>query len=83
MRIISYHILSWELLQITHTKSTQLMRGIWSVTTPIVALSDDDAVWSDNFLDWALAPFDDPQMGGVGSKQEMMPVKTSKLTAWE
>ena len=64
-------------------KRVQLMRGIWSVTTPIVALSDDDAIWTDDFLHWMLAPFDDERMGGVGSKQEMMAAEPDKVTAWE
>jgi len=63
-------------------KRIQLMKGIWAVRTPLVALSDDDAIWTDEFLDWSLAPFDDERMGGVGSKQEMMPVG-EKVSAWE
>ncbi len=63
-------------------KRIQLMKGIRAVKTPIVALSDDDAVWTDDFLDWMLAPFDDERMGGTGSKQEMMPVG-EKVTSWE
>lgn len=55
-------------------KRVQLMKGIFESKTPIVALCDDDAIWTDEFLHWMLAPFDDPQMGGVGSRQEMIPV---------
>lgn len=56
-------------------KRVQMCAGINAANTPIVALSDDDAIWTPQFLDWCLAPFDDDKMGGVGSKQVMCPVE--------
>ena len=50
-------------------KRVQLMAGIHATKTDIVALADDDAIWTENFLEWMLAPFDDDEMGGTGSKQ--------------
>jgi cellulose synthase/poly-beta-1,6-N-acetylglucosamine synthase-like glycosyltransferase len=63
-------------------KRVQLMKGIHAAHTSIVALSDDDAIWTNNFLDWMLAPFDDDKMGGVGSRQEMTAVE-GYPTFWE
>ncbi|CAB9519933.1 Glycosyl transferase family 2 [Seminavis robusta] len=64
-------------------KRVQLMKGVYAAETVIVALSDDDAIWTtSDFLQWMLAPFDDDNMGGVGSKQAMMP--TGRFpTVWE
>jgi cellulose synthase/poly-beta-1,6-N-acetylglucosamine synthase-like glycosyltransferase len=63
-------------------KRLQLMKGIHAAQTSIVALSDDDSMWTSNFLDWMLAPFDDKKMGGVGSRQEMTPVEDYP-SGWE
>ena len=65
-------------------KRVQMVAGVNAATTDIVALSDDDAIWTERFLDWLLAPFDDEKMGGVGSKQVMMPAdKDQGVTFWE
>jgi cellulose synthase/poly-beta-1,6-N-acetylglucosamine synthase-like glycosyltransferase len=63
-------------------KRVQLMKGVHAATTDIIALSDDDAIWTEEFLLWMLAPFDDDKMGGVGSHQEMVPVGSYE-TVWE
>lgn len=63
-------------------KRVQLVEGINAARTEILALSDDDAIWSDDFIKWMLVPFDNPRMGGVGSSQAMMPVG-DKPTLWE
>lgn len=63
-------------------KRVQMVAGIQAARGEIVALSDDDAVWTDAFLDWSLAPFDDDAMGGVGSKQGTIPVGAYK-SVWE
>jgi cellulose synthase/poly-beta-1,6-N-acetylglucosamine synthase-like glycosyltransferase len=63
-------------------KRVQMVVGINAATTDIVALADDDAIWTEHFLEWCLAPFDDDKMGGVGSKQIMTPVDGSP-TFWE
>ena len=65
-------------------KRMQMVAGINAATTDIVALSDDDAIWTEHFLEWCLAPFDDSRIGGVGSKQVMTPVdKERGETFWE
>lgn len=64
-------------------KRVQMVLGVNAATTDIVALSDDDAIWTEQFLDWCLAPFDDRAMGGVGSKQIMIPVDSSRVSFWE
>ena len=66
----------------TANKRLQLMKGIHEARTPIVALSDDDALWTPKFLEWMLAPFDDHKMGGVGSRQEMVATNRDP-TFWE
>ena len=63
-------------------KRLQMVTGVNAATTDIVALSDDDAIWTESFLDWCLAPFDQDRMGGVGSKQVMIPVGEYP-TFWE
>ncbi|CEO98028.1 Glycosyltransferase 2-like domain-containing protein [Plasmodiophora brassicae] len=63
-------------------KRVQLVEGINAATTPILALSDDDAIWADHFLRWCLVPFNDDKMGGVGSSQRMTPCG-EKPTFWE
>ena len=55
-------------------KRVQMVTGVNAATTDIIALSDDDAIWTESFLDWCLAPFDDMKTGGVGSKQSTIPV---------
>lgn len=47
--------------------------GINAARTDLVCFTDDDAIWNANFLKWLIAPFDDPNMGGVGSSQIMRP----------
>lgn len=63
-------------------KRLQMMKGIMAANTPLVALTDDDAIWSDEFLLWMVAPFDDDNMGGVGSRQQMTSVGLFP-TLWE
>eukprot|EP00521_Asterionellopsis_glacialis_P010059 CAMPEP_0195289596 /NCGR_PEP_ID=MMETSP0707-20130614/5807_1 /TAXON_ID=33640 /ORGANISM="Asterionellopsis glacialis, Strain CCMP134" /LENGTH=634 /DNA_ID=CAMNT_0040349619 /DNA_START=534 /DNA_END=2435 /DNA_ORIENTATION=- len=63
-------------------KRAQMVEGAKNVTTSMIAFSDDDAIWTENFLEWMLAPFDDDRMGGTGSRQEMMPVNRHP-TFWE
>lgn len=64
-------------------KRVQLVKGVEAAMTPIVALSDDDAIWtSDKFLAWMLAPFDSDRMGGVGSRQAMMSTGKFPTCKW-
>eukprot|EP00474_Spongospora_subterranea_P002358 CRZ02816.1 hypothetical protein [Spongospora subterranea] len=63
-------------------KRVQLMEGVNASRTAILAFSDDDAIWSDDFIKWMLVPFDSPKIGGVGSSQAMTPCG-DRATVWE
>ena len=52
-------------------KRHQLCRAIPEVTTAITVLADDDVAWPPNMLHWLLAPFERPNMGGVGTCQRL------------
>ena len=52
-------------------KRRQMCRAIPEVTTSITVLADDDVLWPSTILDWILAPFEDPRMGGVGTCQRL------------
>lgn len=52
-------------------KRLQLCRGIPEVRTEITVLADDDVLWPETILEWILAPFEDPKMGGVGTCQRL------------
>ena len=43
---------------------------------------DDDAIWPPTMLKYMLAPFEDRQMGGVGTSQDVIPVG-KRFTIWE
>ncbi|KAF2839321.1 glycosyltransferase family 2 protein [Patellaria atrata CBS 101060] len=60
-------------------KRRQMLRGIGEVTTPITIFADDDVTWSKRTLEYMLAPFEDPNMGGVGTNQRLRTDPTSKF----
>lgn len=62
-------------------KRRQLSRAIPEVETEITLLLDDDVWLPKNFAKWVLAPFEDPQMGGVGTNQIVKRVDRSNI--WE
>ncbi|KAI9680947.1 MAG: hypothetical protein M1829_001027 [Trizodia sp. TS-e1964] len=52
-------------------KRVQLCRAIPEVRTKITILADDDVVWPIKLLQWVLAPFERPEIGGVGTSQRL------------
>lgn len=69
-----------RVLSIAHAnKRLQTCRAIPEVQTPITVLADDDVVWPPRILDWILAPFEDPAMGGVGTCQRL---RRATETTW-
>lgn len=63
-------------------KRKQMVRGVEDVVTAITVFCDDDVMWPETYLDWIVAPFEDPKMGGVGTVQTAMP-DGSFFTIWE
>ncbi|MBI2010224.1 MAG: glycosyltransferase [Candidatus Chisholmbacteria bacterium] len=53
-------------------KRPALAAGILAAKSPIVALVDSDTVWKKNVLFHALAPFKDPKVAGVGTRQNVL-----------
>ncbi|KAK4950978.1 Type 2 glycosyltransferase [Elasticomyces elasticus] len=52
-------------------KRRQMCRAIPEVKTKITIFVDDDVIWQPKVLQWMLAPFEDPDMGGVGTSQRL------------
>lgn len=52
-------------------KRRQMCCAIPEVRTSIIVFADDDVIWPRNIVPWILAPFEDPQMGGVGTSQRL------------
>ncbi|KAI5246920.1 hypothetical protein E4T47_02360 [Aureobasidium subglaciale] len=61
-------------------KRSQMCAAIPEVTTPITIFADDDVIWPKTILPWILAPFEDDEMGGVGTSQRLM--RPKKMTVW-
>lgn len=61
-------------------KRRQMCRAIPQVTTKITIFVDDDVVWPSKVLDWILAPFEDPCMGGVGTSQRLK--RSKDMSIW-
>lgn len=57
-------------------KRAALADGIKAASGDIVALVDSDTVWEPDLLQEALRPFADPQVGGVGTRQNALDPKT-------
>ncbi|KAI0475295.1 nucleotide-diphospho-sugar transferase [Xylariaceae sp. FL0804] len=54
------------------SKRIQVAHGICTVETPFIVLVDDHVFWpSSNFLAIALAPFEDPEVGVVGTNKRV------------
>ncbi len=66
-------------LIITETpgKRPALAEGIKAATGEIIALVDSDTIWDKSLLDKALAPFSDPEVGGVTTRQNVLEPKTT------
>ncbi|KAK5945227.1 hypothetical protein PMZ80_002431 [Knufia obscura] len=52
-------------------KRRQMARAVPEVTTPIIVFADDDVDWPRRTLQWLLAPFEQPQYGGVVTCQRL------------
>ncbi|KAF9080229.1 hypothetical protein BGX23_002477 [Mortierella sp. AD031] len=55
-------------------KRLQMVEGIRNTTSEIIVFADDDAIWGPNTLEYILACFEDPNMGGVGTSQTVKSV---------
>jgi cellulose synthase/poly-beta-1,6-N-acetylglucosamine synthase-like glycosyltransferase len=53
-------------------KRTQLIEAVENVKTPITIYADDHVVWPNTFLRSALAPFEDPIVGLVGTSKRVI-----------
>ncbi|KAH9269218.1 hypothetical protein BASA83_008710 [Batrachochytrium salamandrivorans] len=53
-----------------------------TVKSDIIVFCDDDVVWPDTMVEWLIAPFEDRQMGGVGTSQTVI-TKNKHMTIWE
>lgn len=53
-------------------KRNSLRVGILMATHPIVILTDSDTLWEPDLRDNILMPFADPQVGGVGTRQQVI-----------
>ncbi|KAG0030931.1 hypothetical protein BGZ82_007197 [Podila clonocystis] len=63
-------------------KRLQMVEGIRNTTSEIVVFADDDAIWAPTTLEYILACFEDPNMGGVGTSQTVKSVGRYQ-TVWE
>lgn len=63
-------------------KRNQMVAGANHVKTEITVYCDDDVLWPPTMLEYMLAPFEDKQMGGVGTSQKAIPLG-KKMTLWE
>ncbi|KAK3710434.1 Type 2 glycosyltransferase [Vermiconidia calcicola] len=61
-------------------KRRQMCRAIPEVNTSITMFVDDDVVWPAKVLQWMLAPFEDPKVGGVGTSQRLK--RKEGLSIW-
>ncbi|KAL9070869.1 MAG: hypothetical protein Q9157_005679 [Trypethelium eluteriae] len=52
-------------------KRRQMCRAIPEVLTKVTIFADDDVIWPPMLLDWILAPFEDSEIGGVGTSQRL------------
>jgi len=53
------------------SKRKQIFAGLQEVQTSIVALADDHVFWAPDYLKAAIAPFEDPSIGGVGTNKRV------------
>lgn len=52
-------------------KRLQVCEALPNVKTDITIMADDDVTWPPKLMDWILAPFEDPKIGGVGTCQRV------------
>ncbi|KAF2765462.1 hypothetical protein EJ03DRAFT_345664 [Teratosphaeria nubilosa] len=61
-------------------KRRQMCRAIPEVSTAITIFVDDDVVWPQKVLQWMLAPFENPEIGGVGTSQRLK--RSGSMSVW-
>ena len=64
-------------------KRPALAAGVDATRTDIVVLVDSDVIWEGDVLQKIKMPFADPQIGGVGTRQNMYPTDGRRPTVWE
>ena len=64
-------------------KRPALALGVDAPTTELVVLGDSDVIWEGDVLAKLKMPFADPQTGGVGTRQNMVPSDGKRATLWE
>lgn len=64
-------------------KRPALAAGVDRATTDIVVLVDSDVIWEPDVLAKLKMPFADPEIGGVGTRQNMYPSNGQRPTLWE
>src|SRR5262245_15827702 len=64
-------------------KRPALAAGVDATTTDLVVLVDSDVIWEPDVLSKLKMPFADPQIGGVGTRQNMYPTDGARPTLWE
>jgi len=52
-------------------KRLQVCEALPRVRTAITIMADDDVTWPSTLIPWILAPFEDPEIGGVGTCQRV------------
>ncbi|KAH0542467.1 hypothetical protein FGG08_003138 [Glutinoglossum americanum] len=52
-------------------KRRQMCHALPKVVTKITLFADDDVIWPPKILDWILAAFERPEIGGVGTCQRL------------
>ena len=62
-------------------KRTQLLKAVQGVRTPITVYADDHVFWPPTFLRSALAPFEDPIVGLVGTSKRVW--RNRNLPFWD
>jgi cellulose synthase/poly-beta-1,6-N-acetylglucosamine synthase-like glycosyltransferase len=61
-------------------KRRQMCRAIPEVTTKLTIFVDDDVIWPKKVMQWMLAPFEDPKMGGVCTSQRLQ--RSENVSVW-
>jgi hyaluronan synthase len=64
-------------------KRAALAMGVDATATDIVVLVDSDVLWEPGVLAKLKMPFIDPKIGGVGTRQNMIPSDGHSATLWE
>src|SRR5215216_7618661 len=64
-------------------KRPALAVGVDATDTDIVVLVDSDVIWDADVLKKVKMPFQDPKIGGVGTRQHMYPTNGVRATLWE